>query len=68
MDEHFPESFSDVELFSVDLGVDEVEEEDSKMDDERVPHHAKGESCPHDVAVTLKVEEGEEVRSDIGER
>ena len=68
MDERFPCSFSDFELFSVDFGVDEVEEEDSKMDDERVPHDAKGESCPQDVAVTLEVEEGEEVRSDIGER
>ena len=68
MDEHFPESFSDVELFFVDFGIDEVEEEDSKVDDEGVPHDAKGESSPHDVAVAPEVEEGEEVRSDIGER
>ena len=71
LDTHSPDSsanFFGTKRFPLDPRVDQVEEEESKVDEEGVPHHAKAESRPVVMAVTPEVEDVEDVCAHVSER
>ena len=63
MDENFSYSFFCNKTFA----LEKLEEKDSEVDEEGVPHHGKGEDGPHDVSVPQKVKEGEQVSPHVSE-
>ena len=49
------------------FALEKVEEKDSEVDEEGVPHYGKGEDGPHDVSIPQKVKEGEQISPHVSE-